>query len=69
LVYDSEIWRRPDTKDAMDRHRRQLIRALEARDPDRAELQMRQYILEAREMLIPPGDERAEPGAVDTVEG
>ncbi len=53
----------------MDRHRRQLIRALEARDPDRAELQMRQYILEAREMLIPPGDERAEPGAVDTVEG
>ncbi len=58
LVYDSQHWRDADTKASMDRHRRLLIRAFEAHDPDRAELQMRQYILEARDILLPPSGER-----------
>ena len=52
LVYKSYIWYSPEQKLISEHYHKQLTVALEARDAERAELIMKEHILEARDFLI-----------------
>lgn len=52
LVYKSYIWYSADQKLISEHYHRQIANALEARDPERAELIMREHVYEARDLLV-----------------
>lgn len=52
LVYRSYYWYSSDERLVAEHHHRQLTTALESRDAERAELVMKQHILEARDVLV-----------------
>jgi DNA-binding GntR family transcriptional regulator len=52
LVYKSYIWYSPAQSSASYHHHLQLVKALEQRDGDRAELVMREHVFEARDVLV-----------------
>jgi len=52
LVYKSFYWYSPEQKLISDHYHRELTRALEARDAERAELIMKEHVFEARDFLI-----------------
>lgn len=52
LVYKSYIWYSPDQKRISAHFHRQITKALEARDAERAELVMKEHIYEARDLLV-----------------
>ena len=52
LVYRSYIWYSPDQKRISGHYHRQITHALAGRDPDRAELIMREHVYEARDVLL-----------------
>lgn len=52
LVYKSYHWYSPDQKRMSEHSHAQLVRVLRARDPERAELTMRNHIYEGRDVLI-----------------
>jgi DNA-binding GntR family transcriptional regulator len=52
LVYRSFYWYSPEQKRVSEDYHRQLAGALEARDEGRAELVMKEHVLEARDFLI-----------------
>jgi len=52
LVYKSYIWYSPDQKRISGHYHRQITRALEARDAERAELIMKEHVFEARDLLV-----------------
>ena len=52
LVYKSYHWYSPDQKRMSEHAHEQLVRVLRARDPERAELTMRNHIYEGRDVLI-----------------
>ena len=52
LVYKSYIWYSPDQQRISAHYHRQLTRALEARDGERAELIMKEHVFEARDLLV-----------------
>lgn len=59
LVYRSFYWYSPEQKLISDHYHQQLTHALDARDPERAELIMKEHVYEARDFLI----ERLKEGA------
>lgn len=65
LVYRSYVWYSPEQKLISEHYHRQLTAALTAHDAERAELVMKEHILEARDFLIAqlrtstPGEEGA----------
>jgi len=52
LVYRSYYWYSPEQKLISEHYHRQLTTALAARDAERAELVMKEHVLEARDFLI-----------------
>jgi DNA-binding GntR family transcriptional regulator len=52
LVYKSYIWYSPDQWRISAHYHRQITRALEARDGERAELVMKEHVFEARDLLV-----------------
>ena len=52
LVYKSYFWYSPEQKLISEHYHRQLVNALRARDGERAELIMREHVLEARDFLV-----------------
>jgi DNA-binding GntR family transcriptional regulator len=52
LVYRSYVWYSPDQKLISEHYHRQLTAALAAREPERAELVMKEHVLEARDFLV-----------------
>ena len=52
LVYRSYVWYSPDQKLISEHYHRQLTAALAARESERAELVMKEHVLEARDFLI-----------------
>jgi DNA-binding GntR family transcriptional regulator len=52
LVYEAKVWASDDQREAFPHFCRQLIRSLESGDAERAELLMREYILEMRDTLM-----------------
>ena len=52
LVYRSYVWYSPEQKLISEHYHRQLTAALTAHDAERAELVMKEHILEARDFLI-----------------
>ncbi len=52
LVYKSYIWYSPDQKLISAHYHRQITRALEARDAERAEMIMKEHVFEARDLLV-----------------
>ncbi len=52
LVYRSYVWYSPEQKLISEHYHRQLTGALAAREGERAELLMREHVLEARDFLI-----------------
>lgn len=52
LVYRSYVWYSPDQKLISEHYHRQLTAALAAHEPERAELVMKEHVLEARDFLI-----------------
>jgi DNA-binding GntR family transcriptional regulator len=52
LVYRSYIWYSPDQRRISLHYHRQIARALEARDGERAELVMKEHVFEARDLLV-----------------
>ena len=52
LVYRSYVWYSPDQKLISEHYHRQLTAALAARDAERAELVMKEHVLEARDLLV-----------------
>lgn len=52
LVYKSYIWYSPDQQRISAHYHRQLAKALEARDGERAELIMKEHVFEARDLLV-----------------
>jgi DNA-binding GntR family transcriptional regulator len=52
LVYKSYIWYSPDQKRTSGYFHRQITTALEARDPERAELIMKEHVFVARDLLV-----------------
>lgn len=52
LVYKAYVWYSPNQKRISEHAHEQLVRALAARDADRAELIMRGHVYEARDLLI-----------------
>ncbi len=52
LVYRSYIWYSPDQRLISVHYHRQIARALEARDAERAELLMKEHVFEARDLLV-----------------
>jgi DNA-binding GntR family transcriptional regulator len=52
LVYKSYYWYSPDQKLISEHYHRQLTRALRVRDAERAELIMKEHVLEARDFLL-----------------
>jgi DNA-binding GntR family transcriptional regulator len=52
LVYRSYVWYSPAQQRISAHYHRQITRALEGRDADRAELIMKEHIFEARDLLL-----------------
>jgi DNA-binding GntR family transcriptional regulator len=52
LVYRSYIWYSPEQQQISSHYHSQIMRALEARDSERAELVMKEHIFEARDVLL-----------------
>lgn len=52
LVYKSYLWYSPNQKLVSAHYHRQILHALEARDPERAESVMKQHVFEARDVLV-----------------
>ncbi len=52
LVYKSYIWYSPDQRRISAHYHRQIAKALEARDAERAELVMKEHVYEARDLLV-----------------
>jgi DNA-binding GntR family transcriptional regulator len=52
LVYKSYVWYSPEQTRISQHYHRQITRALERRDAERAELVMKEHVLEARDVLI-----------------
>ena len=52
LVYRSYIWYSVDQRRISAHYHRQITRALEARDGERAELVMKEHVFEARDILV-----------------
>jgi DNA-binding GntR family transcriptional regulator len=52
LVYRSYIWYSPEQQRISAHYHRQITRALEMRDAERAELVMKEHIYEARDLLL-----------------
>ena len=52
LVYKSYVWYSPDQASASHHYHRQLVKALEGGDGERAELVMREHVFEARDVLV-----------------
>jgi DNA-binding GntR family transcriptional regulator len=52
LVYRSYVWYSPDQKLISEHYHRQLTAALATRDAERAELVMKEHVLEARDFLV-----------------
>ncbi len=52
LVYKSYIWYSPDQKRISVHYHRQIVNALATRDPERAELVMKEHVFEARDLLV-----------------
>ncbi len=52
LVYKSYFWYSPEQKLISEHYHRQLANALRARDGERAELIMKEHVLEARDFLV-----------------
>jgi len=52
LVYRSYIWYSPEQKQISAHYHRQITKALEDRDAERAELIMKEHVFEARDVLI-----------------
>src|SRR5215831_7791897 len=52
LVYKSYIWYSPDQKRISAHYHRQISKALEAGDAERAELVMKEHVYEARDLLV-----------------
>jgi DNA-binding GntR family transcriptional regulator len=52
LVYKSFFWYSPEQKLISEHYHRQLIIAIECRDAERAELIMKEHVLEARDFLV-----------------
>jgi DNA-binding GntR family transcriptional regulator len=46
------VWYSPDQKLISEHYHRQLTAALAAREPERAELVMKEHVLEARDFLV-----------------
>ena len=52
LVYRSYVWYSPEQTRISQHYHRQITRALERRDAERAELVMTEHVLEARDVLV-----------------
>lgn len=52
FVYKSYVWYSPDQRQISTHYHRQITRALEARDGERAELVMKEHVFEARDLLV-----------------
>ena len=52
LVYKSYIWYSPDQKRISSHYHRQIVKALDAGDGERAELVMKEHVFEARDLLV-----------------
>lgn len=52
LVYRSYVWYSPDQKLISEHYHRRLTAALAAHEPERAELLMKEHVLEARDFLV-----------------
>jgi len=52
LVYKSYIWYSPDQQRISVHYHRQIVKALVARDAERAELVMKEHVFEARDLLV-----------------
>lgn len=52
LVYKSYIWYSPEQRRISAHYHRQITRALESRDGERAELVMKEHVFEARDLLV-----------------
>jgi DNA-binding GntR family transcriptional regulator len=52
LVYMSYIWYSPDQKGISAHYHRQITKALEARDAERAEIVMKEHVFEGRDTLV-----------------
>lgn len=52
LVYRSYVWYSPDQRHISVHYHRQIARALETRDAERAELLMKEHVFEARDLLV-----------------
>ena len=52
LVYRSYSWYSPEQQRISAHYHRQITRALEARDAERAELVMKEHVFEARDLLV-----------------
>jgi DNA-binding GntR family transcriptional regulator len=52
LVYKSYIWYTPDQRRISGHYHRQITRALEVHDAERAELLMKEHVFEARDLLV-----------------
>jgi len=65
LVYKSYIWYSPEQRLLSVHYHRQIARALEARDAERAELLMKEHVFEARDLLVAHVRELEERGAND----
>jgi DNA-binding GntR family transcriptional regulator len=52
LVYRSFYWYSPEQKLISEHYHRQLTSALGARDAERAEIVMKEHVLEARDFLV-----------------
>ena len=52
LVYRSYIWYSVDQRRISVHYHRQITKALEARDGERAELVMKEHVFEARDVLV-----------------
>jgi DNA-binding GntR family transcriptional regulator len=52
LVYRSYVWYTPEQQQISAHYHRQIVKALAARDPERAELVLKEHIFEARDLLV-----------------
>lgn len=52
LVYKSYIWYSPEQRRISSHYHRQIARALETHDAERAELVMKEHVFEARDLLV-----------------
>lgn len=67
LVYKSYVWYSPEQARISQHYHRQITRALERRDAERAELVMKEHVLEARDVLIAHVEEEGPAAAAEEV--